>query len=167
MVSLGAVGLGAGLPPWATAMHEIDHRFTVEGYVCGQDGRPVSDLQVVVKDTRVSVGTSVYTDARGYYKATLHLHNDNQGDPILISIRDQEKKIAAKFDPNDVRTERRAIVNFGSGCEQTDEGTVNWVYYGLGLGLAGSAALAGAKWARRLRLGKRGKRQRKKSLRIV
>jgi len=163
-LSLAAAGLGwsAYLAAPAVAMHEVDHRFTVEGYVCGADGRPVTDHEVVVKDTRVSVGATVFTDSRGYYKATLHLHNDNLGDPVLVTGRDEQKDTKIQFDPKDVRTERRVTVNFGAGCE-VGTGEARWAYYGAGLVVAVAAAFAGAKLIRsqRRRSQKRGTGQRK------
>ena len=144
----------------AHAEHEVDHRFIVEGFVCDTDGQAVPDTEVMVKDTRVSVGKMGYTDGRGRYKVTLHLHNDNQGDPILVTYKDQEQRITANFDPNDLHTERKITVNFGSGCA-TEESNV-WVYYGLGLGAVVVAAVAGATLMRKHRQPvKRGKGKRK------
>lgn len=164
MVALGLAGLGGQVsyPGPAVAMHEADHRFTVEGYLCGADGRPVPDVQVIVKDTRVSVGASGYTDRHGYYKATLHLHNENRGDPILVVALDQEQRVTAQFDVKDAEAERKATVNFGTGCEASAGGAPDWLYYGVGIGLVTAAVVAGAKLARsRQRSAKRGKRQRK------
>jgi len=164
VLALGVAWLGAtaSAPGVAVAMHEIDHRFTVEGYICKADGQPAAETEVVVKDTRVSVGTTAFTDARGYYKATLHLHNDNQGDPVLVAALEQDKKITAQFDPNDVKTERKVTVNIGTGCAVSDEGTPRWVYYGAGIGAAAMAVFAGA-WliGRGRRQPKRGKGARK------
>ena len=144
------------------AMHEIDHRFTVEGHVCGADKRPVSDAKVIVKDTRVSVGTAVFTDASGYYKATLHLHNDNLGDPILVAALEQEQTTKAQFDPKNVQDERKVVVNIGSGCEGAEGGSPAWVYYGAGVGLAAGAVAVGARLMRKgQQPEKRGKAKRK------
>lgn len=143
-------------------MHEVDHRFTVEGRVCGADGRPVPDAKVIVKDTRVSVGTAIFTDNRGYYKATLHLHNDNRGDPILISALDQEKRVTAQFDAKDVHTERRVTVDIGSGCQAASDEAPRWIYYGAGAGLVGVAAWVSARAIRkRQRVQRRGRGQQK------
>lgn len=155
---LGLVTYPSGV---AEAMHEVDHRFTVEGHVCGVDGRPVSETKVIVKDTRVSIGTAVFTDSHGYYKAVLHLHNDNRGDPILVAALEQEQKVAAQFDPADVKNERQVTVNIGSGCEIQKEQSSSWIYYGAGVGLAVAAA-AGIGFAKkRQRAQKRGRGQRK------
>jgi hypothetical protein len=151
--------------PWAGAMHEADHRFTVDGYVCGPDGKPVAETPVLVKDTRVSVGATVYTDAGGYYKAILHLHNDNVGDPLLIEAGKERQERKIEFDPKDTETERTLQVHFGSGCIQERAGGVpTWVYYGLGLGAAGVAVVVGRKlirrWGKEQRGGKGSKRRR-------
>jgi len=143
------------------AMHEVDHRFSVEGHVCSPDGKPVVDAQVIIKDTRASVGASAYTDRGGYFKGTLHLHNENRGDPILVSVQEQEKKVAAEFDPKDVKSERKVMVNFGSGCETSDESVPLWVYYGAGAGAVAVLALVGTRIARkqqRADKGRKGKR---------
>ena len=154
--------------PVAMAEHEADHRFTVEGSACGADGAPISGVEVIAKDARISVLRTTLTDERGHYKVTLHLHNDNKGDPIVVYLKDkegkvqQERQITAQFDPKDVHAERKTTVNFGSGCEVLSDEPPQWVYYGAGL-----AVLAGGAWAgsrllrgrkRQSRIGKGGKR---------
>jgi len=146
--SLGVVLLGV---PVAVAEHEVDHRFTVEGSVCEADGKPVSGVEVVVKDVRISALRTTLTDNRGYYKVTLHLHNENKGDPIVVYLKDQagnirqEQHITAQFDPKDLRTERKTTVNFGSGCESLANEPPPWVYYGAGVIVLAGGAWAGAK----------------------
>jgi len=83
--------------PWAFAEHEVDHRFTVEGYVCGADGKPIGNREVMVKDTKIPLGKTVYTDSDGFYSITLHLHNENQGDPILVTAGDSEQHLTARL----------------------------------------------------------------------
>jgi MYXO-CTERM domain-containing protein len=163
-VALGLVAswlgaLLAGLPA-AMAMHEVDHRYTVEGFVCGPDGQPVSSVQVIAKDTRASIGATALTDDRGYYKITLHLHNENRGDPVLVIAREEERQITAQFDVKDTQTERKVRVNFGTGCEvATDDGPPVWVWYGAGALVLAGAALAGMKAARKRRPGGKGARR--------
>ncbi len=133
------------------ATHETDHRFTVEGVVCGPDGEPIDGEKVVVKDTRVSIATTAYTDGDGYYKAVLHLHNDNVGDPLLVLVLSQEQRARVDFDPEDRRTERRLTVNFGTGCEALGSWPPPWVFYGAGVTAAGIAVYAGARVLRHRR----------------
>jgi len=145
------LGCGGYYPSVAVAMHEADHRFTVEGSVCGPDGQPVADAQVFVKDQRdqrVS-GTTVYTDRRGRYRAVLHLHNDNRGDPILVTAGDKEQRITAQFDAKDHETERKAVVHFGTGCESAG-GLEPWMY-GVGIGALAVAVFAGTRLMRKRR----------------
>jgi hypothetical protein len=132
-------------PSIVGAMHAADHRFNIEGYVCGPDGKPIADVTVTAKDARVDVRASAVTDSSGYYKAVLHLHNDNRGDPIAVYANDQEKKTTAVFDTKDLETDRGATVNFGSGCEKANQGPGPWVYYTIGIGLAMAVVLAGAR----------------------
>lgn len=151
--------LAAGLPSvllasasvvWAT--HEVDHRFTIEGFVCRDNRQPVAGTQVMAKDTRVSVGANVLTDDRGYYKVTLHLHNDNKGDPILVTAQGVEQRITAQFDVKDIQSERKVAVNFGTGCETASDKPPAWFYYG-----AGAVVVAGVGFAL---MGKRKKHPR-------
>jgi hypothetical protein len=158
------IATGIGVVAWAAAgtgvwaEHEVDHRFTVEGYVCGADGKPAGNQEVMVKDTRIPLGKTVYTDSDGFYSITLHLHNENQGDPVLVTAGGSEQHLTAKFDAKDMKSERKMVVHFGSGCETAQRSSSRWVYYTVGLGLAGAAALAGAKMIRKQRRpAKRGK----------
>lgn len=161
MLLFGSAGIVIFFASTVIAMHAVDHRFTVEGYVCGADGQPVPDTQVIAKDARVFINATGYTDSSGYYKATLHLHNDNRGDPIVVTALDQEQRVTAQFDTKDFHTERRVTVNFGSGCAASAGGP-NWIYYSAGIGLAAVAAFAGIRLIRsRQRSRKRGKGQRK------
>ncbi|WP_447974231.1 carboxypeptidase-like regulatory domain-containing protein [Nitrospira sp. Kam-Ns4a] len=156
--------LGAGLlgTSAALATHEVDHRFVVEGYVCGPDGQPRAGVKVTARDTRADIVASALTDSDGFFSARLHLHNENQGDPIAIFALDEEKRITAQFDPKDVHTERKAVVHFGTGCEQSARGTPSWVYYGAGIGAVAVALFAGVKFVRnRRRVRKQGKAPRK------
>ena len=119
------------LPVPVFATHEADHRFSVEGYVCGAGGAAIAEEKVVVKDTKADVRKAVFTDSDGYYKATLHLHNDNVGDPLLIAVKGQERKATVEFDPNDLETERSIRVNFGQGCEQAGVSPTVLIVLGL------------------------------------
>lgn len=143
------------------ATHETDHRFTVEGFVCGPDEQPIADQKVIVKDTRASLVETAYTDSYGYYKAVLHLHNENLGDPILIIVGDREQRAQAQFDPKDRTTERVTRVNFGTGCVSQRD-VPAWVYYGAGTVLVLAAAYAGTRIVRKRRKSRmKGRRPRR------
>jgi hypothetical protein len=163
-VLCGLVGLIAPYPAWAT--HETDHRFTISGYVRDKEGKPVKDVRVEARDLRDQRidPVNTYADGSGFYKMVLHLHNDNAGDPVQVSIKDERsgidevKKIRAEFNPNDRRTEREAKVNFGPEPERSPlsgvgglvgpaEASSFWLY-GVGGVLALAAIGAGVAWAR-------------------
>ena len=140
------------------ANHAADHRFTVEGFVCGKDGKPNTKIEVLVKDTRVTVGQTVTTDDDGYYKTILHLHNDNVGDPLLVEAGGEQQNLKIQFDPNDLETERTLRVDFGSGCAR-DLGPPQWVLYGLGVTAVAIVGWIGLKISRKQ--GREGQRRRK------
>ncbi|MCP9472851.1 MAG: hypothetical protein NNA30_08990 [Nitrospira sp.] len=137
---------GTLAPSWVSATHEADHRFTVDGYVCGVDGKGVSDIDVLVKDTKIAYGQVVKTGSDGYYKAIFHLHNDNLGDPILIEARGEQQNHKVQFDPKDLESERKIRVNFGTGCEASD--SPPWFWMGMGVMVVGVGALVGMKVVR-------------------
>jgi len=132
----------------ASALHKVDHRFTVTGRVCDQDGQGMGGVRVSVKDTRSSVTGSSQTDSNGRYKALLHLHSQNQGDPLLISALQYKKEGRATFDPHNIQEERMITVNLGGSCKPIPLWRSEWVYYGVGTGLAGVAGLVGVRMLR-------------------
>jgi hypothetical protein len=153
-----------GLPSVVFATHEADHRFTVEGFVCGADGKSSENVDVLVKDTKISYGQIVKTDANGYYKAAFHLHNDNLGDPLLIEANGQQQQQKVSFDPKDLEAERVIQVNFGTGCIQDRNSVPMWVYLGAGGVAAAVGGFIGFKLVRswRKQEQKRGKSQGKR-----
>ena len=159
-----AVALVGGLPAVVFATHEADHRFTVEGFVCGTDGKISTNIDVLVKDTKISYGQIVKTDGDGYYKAAFHLHNDNLGDPLLIEANGQQQQQKVLFDPKDLEAERIIQVNFGTGCIQDRGSTPLLVYLGSGAVAAAVGGFIGVKLIRswRKQEQKRGKSQGKR-----
>ena len=139
LVVAGYIVLSAGFPSITSATHEADHRFMVEGYVCGEDGVGVSNTDVLVKDTRISYGQVVKTNGDGYYKAMFHLHNDNLGDPLLIEARGEQKNLKVEFDVKDLESDRKVRVDFGVGCSAGN--SPSWIWWGSGAAvlLAGGA----------------------------
>jgi len=151
------LALAAAIPSLVLATHEADHRFTVEGFVCGADGTGIAEADVLVKDTKISYGQVVKTDSAGHYKATFHLHNDNLGDPLLVEANGEQQNLKIQFDPKDLESERKVQVNFGSGC--INGSTVPpWLWWALGGVAVTAAGFVGVKVARsRKKEQKRGK----------
>ena len=167
LAGLCAASLGG--PRLAFAMHETDHRFTVSGYVYDKQGKPIGDARVHVRDLRDSQiePVTTYTDGNGYYKAVLHLHNDNAGDPVQVTAIEEKlglqeaKTVRAEFSPKDLTTERRATLHIGA----VPEGLVPEVpmYWQYGVGGAMAVGVIGAiLWWRRRKTKTRAKRRGKK-----
>jgi hypothetical protein len=127
----------------------------VEGYVCGSDGKAISNVDVLVKDTKVSYGQVVKTDGDGYYKAIFHLHNDNLGDPLLVEARGERQELKVEFDPKDLESERKVLVNFGTGCDAS--GPPIWLWWGGGAIVAAAGGAIGMKLVRSQRKQEQGK----------
>lgn len=132
-------------PAGLRATHEADHRFSVEGFVCGPDGKGSPNVEVLVKDTRVSYGQTVTTDGDGYYKATFHLHNDNLGDPLFIEARGEQQNQKVQFDPKDLEAERHVQVNFGTGCVHDPGAPPVWAISVAGAAVVGVGGFIGTK----------------------
>ncbi|MDH4370865.1 MAG: carboxypeptidase-like regulatory domain-containing protein [Nitrospira sp.] len=139
----------------ARTTHEADHRFMVEGHVCGPDGSAISNVDVLVKDTKISYGQVVRTDGDGYYKATFHLHNDNLGDPLLVEVRGEQQNLKVDFDPKDLESERKIQVNFGTGCDAN--GPPVWLWWGSGAMVLAAGTMIGMKLVRSQRRQERGR----------
>lgn len=148
---IAGAGVLLAAPVMLYATHEADHRFTVEGFVCGADGKPSANVEVLVKDTRISYGQTVTTDSDGYYRAAFHLHNDNLGDPLLVEARGEQQQQKIQFDPKDLETERKVQVNFGSGCIHDRSSPPVWLLGGLGVVAAVLGLLVGVKVIKRRR----------------
>ena len=152
---VGWIALSVVLPSVVTATHEADHRFMVEGYVCGADGKPAADIDVLVKDTKISYGQIVKTDGYGYYKATFHLHNDNLGDPLLVEAKGEQQNHKIEFDPKDLEAERKIQVNFGAGCDASSPPA--WLWWGGGAIAVAAGGIMVMKLARLSRKQERAK----------
>ena len=149
------IALSVVFPSVVKATHEADHRFMVEGYVCGADGKPAADVDVLVKDTKISYGQIVKTDGYGYYKATFHLHNDNLGDPLLVEARGEQQNHKIEFNPKELEAERKIQVNFGAGCDASSPPA--WLWWGGGAVVAAAGGVVAMKLARLQRKQERAK----------
>lgn len=123
--------------------------------MCGQDGKGLSNTDVLVKDTRISYGQVVRTDGDGYYKATFHLHNDNLGDPLLVEAKGEQQNHTIQFDPKDLESDRKIRVDFGTGCEIS--GAPAWIWWGSGAVAAAACSIIGMKLVRSQRKPERAK----------
>jgi len=132
------VGTFAGVaailtPGLASATHEVNHRFIVSGTVRTADGAPRSDVKVVVAHPRTQLSETVITDRSGSYSALLHLHDQDAGDSVTVTVGDEVKTIKAAYDPLDHHSPRTAYVDFGQGSDTATTAAINpgW-WYGIG-----------------------------------
>ena len=150
----------------AWAMHDADHRFTVTGYVKDDSGNPVPDARVIISATRLGEGTTAFTDRRGYYEATLHLHNKDLGESITVTTGGETQEITARFNPQDTTKERTVEVNFGPRPAPAAEGGDDedrTIWYGVGaLLLVGIVTVALYRKQRAARGNPRGQQAKKK-----
>jgi hypothetical protein len=164
----GLCAFELGRPCPASAMHETDHRFTVSGYVYDKQGKPVGDARVHVRDLRDQTVEAVttYTDGTGYYKAVIHLHNGNAGDPVQVTAVEEKlgleetKTVRAGFSPDDVKTERQMTVHIGPVPERLPEAAGYSRSIVVGFGVAG--AVGAMLWWRQRKTRNAGKRRGKK-----
>lgn len=112
------------------ALHEVDHRFTVKGRICGDDGEGMGAVVVSVKNTRADISGNGKTDSDGFYEVVLHLHNENQGDPLVVQSGKFEATGRVELDPGDPKTERIITINLGKDCRALPFWRNGWVQAG-------------------------------------
>ena len=120
----------------AWAEHEVDHRYSVRGYVLDENNDGIDKVDVVVsKGSTVLKNTK--TDSSGYYSMHLHLHNTDNGQKLRLRAGSSQAEIRVNFDPGDITTLRVHDANFVAG--KFVDGSLNrfrmppWVYPLVGL----------------------------------
>ena len=86
----------------------VEHGFTVFGYVRDQAGRALSGTEVhAMPRVKSGHGASGKTNEAGYYEIFLHMHNENAGATVEVSARGVTKTFVADYDPGDTITRRQ------------------------------------------------------------
>ncbi|MEK7286072.1 MAG: carboxypeptidase-like regulatory domain-containing protein [Nitrospirota bacterium] len=116
-------------------MHEADHRYLVSGYVRDGQGEPKSDVPVSLEH-KAGQKYTVKTNGSGYYEAIFHLHDDNLGDEVSVTVSAETKKHTIAFDFEDKHSARKGQVDFGAPGKETP--LLYWLGWGGAL-LAASA----------------------------
>ncbi len=131
------------------SLHEMDHRYDVVGYILGADQQPIAGVTVVghVDGKRMGGGRS---DADGYYRFRMHLHDSDVGRDLRLRTPEHEGTVRMSLSPGDKRTERIHYVNFIGGKlvegELPGRGGISTT---LVVGAAGAAILLGGFFAAR------------------
>ena len=87
---------------------DVQHGFTVFGYVRDKKGKSVPGIEVhVMPQTKGGHGASGKTNDSGYYEIFLHMHNENVGATVQVSAKSVKEEFVATFDPNDKVTKRQ------------------------------------------------------------
>ncbi len=102
------------LPALASAEHEVDHRYEVNGFVLDEQGKPLalSDVSIRLGDNAIGYER---TNAQGYYNIRLHLHDADLGRRLTVKTAAGEASIAVSFTPGDNATRRIHYANLIGG----------------------------------------------------
>ncbi len=100
--------------PLATALHEIDHRYDVTGFVLDDEKQPLANSPVSIRLGKEVIGYQE-TNAQGHYRIRLHLHDADLGKTLSVKTAAGEGVIRVTLTPGDARTERRHYANFVGG----------------------------------------------------
>lgn len=119
-----AATLALVLAPTAQAIHQVDHRYVVLGYVRDATGRPVAGRVVRVVRQKTGLALEAETDADGFYVVIAHLHDEDLLDRLWVAVGPRVALwLEARFNPFDSRTPRGTRVDFTDGVprEQPDQ----------------------------------------------
>jgi hypothetical protein len=114
----------------ASAEHEVDHRFTVSGYIYDTNGNPLSRAGVSIQDAGGKLYGTGETSGNGFYKIQLHLHDEDYGKKLIVKTANLQQEFMVTFDRGDKKTERGAEVNLGSVPEEVKDSANRLFYYG-------------------------------------
>lgn len=90
----------------------VEHGFTVFGYVRDERGRPISGIEVhVTPQKKGGHGASGKTNETGYYEIFMHMHNEDAGTTVTVSASKAQGEFVANYDPADKVTKRQASVD--------------------------------------------------------
>lgn len=91
---------------------DVQHGFTVFGYVRDKAGNPVAGLQVHATPQKPGGhGASAQTNDGGYYEIFMHMHNEDAGTTVLVEAQGAKQEFIANFDPNDKVTKRQKAID--------------------------------------------------------
>ncbi len=123
------------------ALHELDHRYDVAGYLLSADQQPIAGVIVVghVDGERMGSGRS---DSDGYYRFRMHLHDSALGRGLRLKTPEYEGTVRISLTPGDKSTERIHYVNFiGGELKEGELAGLGGISATLVAGVAGAIVL--------------------------
>lgn len=141
---IGVAVLLCLVPTWASAEHEVDHRYEVTGFVLDEQEKPLAHTGVGIRLGNDAIGYG-RTNAEGYYHVRLHLHDADLGRRLTLKTESGEAIITVTFTPGDNATRRIHYANLIGG--KLVEGRFSRMRYALWVYVAPVAVvllLAGA-----------------------
>ena len=101
------LGLALALAPLPSeATHLPDHRFIVLGFVTDAEGRPLAGVKVVVTRLKTGLEHPTTTERDGFYFLILHLHDEDEGERLGVTLRGVKGEVRARYDVRDKKVER-------------------------------------------------------------
>lgn len=111
-----AVMLGPMSASTADAIHAVDHRYVILGYIRDPAGHPVGGRAVRVVRQKTGLTLEAETDAAGFYLVIVHLHDEDLLDTLWVAVGPRAAlRLKAQFNPFDSRTPRGTRVDFIDG----------------------------------------------------
>lgn len=98
----------------ATALHEIDHRYDVTGFVLDEKEQPIANSPVSIRLGNEVIGYQE-TNGQGYYRIRLHLHDVDVGKTLSVKTAAGEGAVRVTLTPGDAKTERIHYANLVGG----------------------------------------------------
>lgn len=91
---------------------DVQHGFTVFGYVRDAAGKPLSGIEVhAIPQKKGGHGASGKTNDGGYYEIFMHMHNEDVGTTVIVEAKNAQEKFVANYDPNDKVTKRQKAID--------------------------------------------------------
>ncbi len=156
------------LPGAVQSGHEVNHRYTIKGYILDEREQPMAEVLVSVRLGGQPLG-GVRTELDGYYSVQVHVHDADIGKTLLVRAGEHKATIRMTATRRDRSTRRVHHVNFVGGRlleEKLDRR--RWPAWGSGLiaAVIGGSVVALLVSMRRRLVRRRRRREKKRADRV-